>query len=179
MENKKQSFEQLIIGIIVVIIGIILDQYTKFLAITKLKDRPISIIDGVFELQYLENKGAAFGILQNQQWLFLLIGIPFSIIAFLFYIRLPKTKKMLPVRYCVLFTITGTIGNLIDRIRFSYVVDFLYFKLIDFPIFNVADIFVSVSAIIIVILLIFVYNESEIDQMLNIKRKKYKLDYKE
>lgn len=179
MENKKQSFKQLIIGITVIFIGIISDQYTKFLAIEKLKNNPISIIDGVFELHYLENKGAAFGILQNQQLLFLLIGIFFSIIAFIFYIRLPKTKRMLPVSYCVLFIITGAIGNLIDRIRFGYVVDFLYFKLIDFPIFNIADIFVSVSAIIIVILLIFIYNESEIDQMLNIKRKKYKLDYKE
>ena len=64
-----------IIAIILLGLGIALDQYTKYLAVENLKDAPISLVEGVFELHYLENRGAAFGMLQNQQWFFLIIGL--------------------------------------------------------------------------------------------------------
>ena len=67
------------VGILVIILGISLDQYTKYLATTHLQEAPISLIDGVFQLQYLENRGAAFGLLQNQQLFFLIIGICFAV----------------------------------------------------------------------------------------------------
>ena len=163
-----------VIGIIAVIFGIAVDQYTKYLAITHLQGNPISIIDGVFELRYLENRGAAFGLLQNQQAFFLIIGcITLTFIIYL-YIRLPQTKRFILLRICMISITSGAIGNMIDRIRFKYVVDFLYFSLIDFPIFNVADIFATVATFGLVVLLLFYYKDEDVDaifQILTPKRK--------
>ena len=162
------------IGIIAVVLGVALDQYTKDLAITHLQGNPISLIEGVFELRYLENRGAAFGLFQNQQLFFLIIGtITLLFIAYL-YIRMPQTKRLLLLRICMISITAGAIGNMIDRSRFQYVVAFLYFVLIDFPIFNVADIFATVATFGLVLLLLFYYKEEDIDelfQLLTPKRK--------
>ena len=123
-----------------VVVGIIIDQYTKHLAVIHLQDAPIPIMEGVFELQYLENRGAAFGMLQNQQWFFLIITVVLLFFITKLYIGLPRRKRVMPLRIAMIFIMAGAIGNMIDRIRLNYVIDFLYFKLIDFPIFNVADI---------------------------------------
>ncbi len=153
-----------VIAVVAVVVAIILDQYTKGLAQTHLKNQEsISVIDGVFRFEYLENKGAAWGMLQNQ-WIFLLLiaVIVLSLIVIL-YVRLPHDKRFVPLRICLIFITAGAIGNMIDRIRFQYVVDFLYFELIDFPIFNVADIFVSVSACILIVLTLFYYKDKDFD----------------
>ena len=150
------------ISIFTIILGVILDQYTKLLAVKHLQDAPIPIIDGVFELHYLENRGAAFGILQNQQTFFLIMGILMLIAAGILIIRLPDVKRMIPLRACIVAIAAGAIGNMIDRVRLNYVVDFLYFKLIDFPIFNVADIYVTVAAFVLIGLIMFYYKEEEI-----------------
>lgn len=165
------------IGLIAVILGVALDQYTKHLAITHLQGNPITIIEGVFELRYLENRGAAFGLLQNQQIFFLMIGIITLFFLVYLYIRMPQTKKFVLLRICMISITAGAIGNMIDRARFQYVVDFLYFELIDFPIFNVADIFATVATFGLVILLLFYYKEDDIDelfQLLTPKRKTHK-----
>lgn len=163
------------IGIIAVLLGVALDQYTKYLAISHLQDNPISIIEGVFQLRYLENRGAAFGLLQNQQVFFLVVGcITLFLIAYL-YVRMPQTRRFLLLRICMVSITAGAIGNMIDRVRFQYVVDFLYFELIDFPIFNVADIFATVATFGLIFLLLFYYKEEDIDllfQLLSPKSKK-------
>ena len=151
------------ISILTIIFGIILDQYTKMLAVKHLQEAPIPIIDGVFELHYLENRGAAFGILQNQQTFFLIMGIIILIAAAILMVRLPDVKRMFPLKACIVAISAGAIGNMIDRVRLNYVIDFLYFKLIDFPIFNVADIYVTVAAFVLVGLIMFYYKEEEID----------------
>lgn len=164
-----------IIGVIAVILGVALDQYTKHLAVTHLQGNPISIIEGVFELHYLENRGAAFGLFQNQQAFFLIITIiTLCCIAYL-YVRMPKTKHFFWLRVSLISITAGAIGNMIDRVRFQYVVDFLYFELIDFPIFNVADIFATVATFGLIVLLMFYYKEEDVDmlfQLLTPKRKK-------
>ncbi len=164
-----------IIGLLAVILGVALDQYTKYLAITHLQGNPISIIEGVFELRYLENRGAAFGLLQDQQTFFLIIGcITLFFVAYL-YVRMPKTKRFLWLHVCLISITAGAIGNMIDRVRLQYVVDFLYFELIDFPIFNVADIFATVATFGLIVLLLFYYKEEDVDmlfQLLTPKRKK-------
>lgn len=157
-----------IIAILCIGMGIVFDQYTKYLAVTNLKDAPFPIIDGIFELRYLENRGAAFGMLQNQQWFFLVIGFLLLIVITILYIRLPHTKRLLPLRICMIFITCGAIGNMIDRIRLNYVIDFLYFELIDFPIFNVADIYVSVATFVLVILLLFYYKDEELDEFFRV-----------
>ena len=151
------------IGIIAVLLGVALDQYTKYLAILHLQENPISIIEGVFELRYLENRGAAFGLLQNQQLFFLVVGCITLLFIMYLYIRMPHTRRFVLLRVCMISITAGAIGNMIDRIRFQYVVDFLYFELIDFPIFNVADIFATVATFGLVILLLFYYKEEDID----------------
>ena len=164
-----------IIGLIAVILGVALDQYTKYLAITHLQENPISIIEGVFELRYLENRGAAFGLLQNQQTFFLIITIITLYFVTYLYVRMPKTKHYLWLRVCLLSITAGAIGNMIDRVRLRYVVDFLYFELIDFPIFNVADIFATVATFGLIVLLLFYYKEEDVDmlfQLLTPKGKK-------
>lgn len=162
------------VAFIAVVLGVALDQFTKYLAITYIKDNPITLIDGVFQLRYLENRGAAFGMLQNQQWFFLIITvITLCIVAFV-YVKLPREKHFTPLRICMIFLTAGAIGNMIDRIRLQYVVDFFYFELIDFPIFNVADIFATVSTIALVVLFLFFYSEKDFDLIFNLFKTKHK-----
>jgi len=164
-----------VIGLLAVLLGVALDQYTKYLAITYLPGNPITIVEGVFQLRYLENRGAAFGLMQNQQGFFLVVGIVALLFITYLYIRMPQTKRFCLLRVCMISITTGAIGNMIDRVRLQYVIDFLYFELIDFPIFNVADIFATVATFGLVILLLFYYKEEDIDmlfQLLTPNRKK-------
>lgn len=145
---------------LLVLILIILDQITKYFAMLYLQ--PIGsfpIIPDIFEFAYVENRGAAFGILQNQRWLF--IGITFIVIGIMiyYYFRIPNEKKYRWLQLSFILIISGAVGNLIDRIRFSYVVDFFYFKLIDFPVFNAADCYVVIGTILLAILFLFVYHD--------------------
>ena len=140
------------------------DRYTKMLAVNNLKDKePVSLIPEVFELRYLENRGAAFGMLQDMRTLFIVVGAIFIAIVFYLLIRVPATAKYRLLRICLVMTGAGAIGNLYDRITLNYVIDFLYFILIDFPIFNVADIYVTVSAAMLVILFLFIYKDEDLD----------------
>jgi signal peptidase II len=153
-----------ILGISIVLILLVgLDQVTKYLAIVYLKsDGPIPIIKNVFELSYVENRGAAFGIMQNKGLFFVITT--FIILAFIlyYYRKIPKGQKYNLLRWTLLVIVAGAIGNLIDRLYLGYVVDFFYFKLINFPVFNVADIYVTVGAILLLILILFVYKEDEL-----------------
>lgn len=156
---------------IAVLVG--LDQYTKYLAASIIKNNgPIVIIDKVFELSYLENRGAAFGILQNQQALFFIVSVLFILVAMYLFYTIPFEKRYLPFKLAVLAIISGGIGNMIDRISLKYVVDFLYFKAIDFPVFNVADCYVTISAIVIAVLIMFVYKDNDLNKMFKFIKKK-------
>lgn len=149
---------------LLVILLIVIDQLTKLWALTVLKtDGPIDVIQGVFQFRYLENRGAAFGMFQNQL-LFFLILTPIILAGVIYcYVKMPGEKKYTPAKLICLCISAGAIGNLIDRIIHNFVVDFLYFELIDFPIFNVADIYVSVSAFVLLALFIFYYKEDDFD----------------
>ena len=140
------------------------DQATKLLAVARLKDQaPFVLLPGVLELRYLENRGAAFGILQGQKiFLVLFTGLLSALIIY-FYFRVPERKRHLPVRIFLIMLFSGAIGNFIDRCRLDYVIDFIYFKLIDFPIFNVADCYVTIAVILFAIAILFVYKEEEMD----------------
>ena len=144
------------------------DQFTKHLVLERLKGNPpLKIWEGVFQLEYLENRGAAFGLFQNQRlFFFLTVAIVCSVIIW-FFLKVPMERRYLPLRVCAVLIAAGAIGNFIDRVRLGYVVDFLYFKLIDFPIFNVADIYVTVSTILFIVLLCFYYKEEDIDRILH------------
>lgn len=162
--NKKNGLKNYVMAVILVIVAVLIDQYTKYLAVTHLKDGPAFVlIDNVFELNYLENRGAAFGLLQNRQIFFVCVAILIFAYILYCYVRIPKTGRYLPLRLCGIFIVAGAAGNLIDRIRLGYVVDFFYFRLIDFPVFNVADIYVTVSFAVLLILIFFRYKEEELE----------------
>lgn len=171
---KKKLKLAYILPPIAAIIAILFDQWTKYLAVAHLKDKAAyTLINDVFELQYLENRGAAFGMLQNQQILFVIISVVVLAIAGFIYIKLPANRRFHLLRICILGITAGAVGNMIDRVRLNYVVDFFYFKLINFPIFNVADIYVTLSTIGFVLLVLFYYSEEEMDAVFSsFKRKK-------
>lgn len=151
-----------------------LDQYTKYLAVTQLKDKPAFIIfNGILELNYLENNGAAFGMLRNQKAFFIFVAlVVLSVIAYVLF-KMPDQKKYRVLHLLLSLITAGAIGNMIDRIRLNYVVDFIYFVLINFPIFNVADIYVTVSTAVLVFLLLFVYKENDLS-FISFKSKRYR-----
>ncbi|MDD3218464.1 MAG: signal peptidase II [Lachnospiraceae bacterium] len=145
---------------------VILDQWTKFLALRHLAPLgtdSIDIFPGVLELHYLENRGAAFGMFQNKQWFFVILSLVFFVAIVCVFLKTPKTKRYLPLNIVYVLLAAGAIGNSIDRIRINYVIDFVYFSLIDFPIFNVADIYVTCSVAALAILFLLVYKEEDFE----------------
>ncbi len=114
---------------------IALDQYSKQWAVEGLSQGSIIVIDGFFDLTYVQNTGAAFGLFQNGKAYFLILT-PAIMIALLLYV-IAKQRKNRWVNLSAALIIGGAIGNYIDRIRLGYVIDFLDFKI--WPVFNIAD----------------------------------------
>lgn len=151
---------------------VLLDQITKLLALQNLKGQdPVILIPDIFQLLYVENRGAAFGIMQNRQWLFLIITIVVLAILLWFIPKISGEKHFLPLKLCLYFIGAGAVGNMIDRIFRGYVVDFFYFELIDFPVFNVADIYVTTAAVVLIVLVVFLYKEEDFDRIFQKKDK--------
>ena len=127
------------------------DQVTKQLAVRFLKDLPsIPLWKDVFELQYCENPGIAFSMLENQRWLFIPMTCLVMLALIIMLLRSDLRHSKLFSLSCAMI-LAGGIGNLIDRVAYKYVIDFLYFKLIDFPIFNFADCCVVVEPLILLL----------------------------
>lgn len=161
MTQKTKQITGFLIGLF---LAIGLDQWTKYLAVVNLKGQePFVLWENVFEFLYSENRGAAFGMLQGRQGFFFVVAaIVILAVAYLMY-RMPVGRTYLPLQICLFLITAGAIGNMIDRIRLGYVVDFLYFSLIDFPIFNVADCYVTVATGLAMLLLLFYYKEEELE----------------
>ena len=166
MNTNTKRITHYITALISVVVLVCIDQFTKYLVVGHLKDRPAYVlIRNIFQLEYLENRGAAFGILQNQRVFFYISVLLITAAVIWFYSKVPMEKKYLPLRICAVLIVGGAFGNCIDHIRLNYVVDFFYFKLIDFPIFNVADIYVTVAAFLLVILILVYYKEEDLERI--------------
>ena len=161
MKTQKQ-YGRYLIAIALFAVLVALDLLTKLWAQNTLPEKPIVLIQGVFELRYLENRGAAFGLLQNQRTFFIILTVIFLAAMIYVYVRIPSDRKYLPLRLLVIIVSAGAFGNFYDRLTLTYVRDFLYFSLIDFPIFNVADIYVTCSAVAFFVLVVFVYKEDDL-----------------
>lgn len=149
--RKLPRFEYLLY-ISVILIGIALDQLTKWLAVTFLKPvDTVPIIDGVLQLNYEINTGAAFGMLADKRWVFMVVST-IAIFAMMVYLFGGISEGKLPGVGLALL-ISGGIGNMIDRVALGYVVDFIDFCLIDFAVFNGADSFVCIGAGLLVLAL--------------------------
>ena len=148
----------MIIYALLIVLAIVLDQITKYLAVTNL--RPIltfPIIEDVFHLTYVENTGAAMGLFSDSRWVFMLIT-PIALIGMLVFlvysqcISKEKPSKLLNIALSLM--IGGGIGNMIDRLALGYVIDFIDVRLINFYVFNVADTFVCIGAALFVLYII-------------------------
>ncbi|WP_081668516.1 signal peptidase II [Butyrivibrio sp. MC2013] len=158
--SHKKKF--IIFDIIFTILLIIIDLMTKKAAVSYLKDKAaFPIIRNVLELHYLENHGAAFGMLQNQKTFFIIIAILICLVISYILLMLPDDKRYTRLHFILCTIAGGALGNMFDRFNTGYVIDFIYFKLINFPIFNVADIYVTVSTFLLVYFLLFYYKEED------------------
>ena len=143
------------ISAILFVVLVLVDQLTKYIAKIKLEGKDaIVLIEDILEFRYLEggNTGAAFGILEGKTTA---LGI-LSLVVFGFlcvaYYKLEKKGESKWFLFSIVLMGAGAIGNCIDRLSYSYVIDFIYFRMIDFPIFNVADCYVTISAVMLFLL---------------------------
>lgn len=157
-------------GGLFIILLVVFDHWTKGLALVGLRSGDLDLIPGILKLHYLQNTGAAFSILEGQQSFFLLLTPLLILCIVVFALTTPPSKKFLPLHITYFFLISGAIGNFIDRVVQGYVTDFIYFYLIDFPVFNVADIYVTISMIALILLVLFAYRDEELEEILPWKR---------
>lgn len=146
-------------AIIIILTIVILDQLIKYWASNYLQPKgTIPIIKDFFSLTYVENRGAAFGILQNQRWLFITLTIIICI-GMMYYLYMDTNLNPI-LRVSLYLVLGGAIGNLIDRIKNGYVVDMFHFTFINFPVFNVADCFVVIGTIMLAYYILFIEGRS-------------------
>jgi signal peptidase II len=151
MKKKSTDKKIAILFFSISFIILILDQLIKFVVIKKIPlNYSIKIIQGIFHLTHIHNYGAAFGIFQNAGQLLMWFSIIVIGVILYIYDRLPKEKL---VQILVALTLGGTLGNLIDRLRFGFVIDFLDFRI--WPAFNLADISITIGVIGLIIYLIW------------------------
>ena len=135
------------------------DQFTKYLTVANIAlGQKVPFLPGLLQFTYIQNTGAAFSSFEGQQWLFALIFVVFTGVIFWEY----KTKKMpfLPFeRWCIAAVYGGGLGNMIDRVRMGYVVDMIETVFMDFPVFNVADCFITCGCIAMMVSLFFFNKE--------------------
>ena len=125
------------------------DQVTKALVLANIPlYGQVEVLPGIVGLTYVQNKGAAFSSFQGMQWLFALIFIVFTAAVVWEYVKkaMPFTKFE---RWCIAAIYGGGVGNMIDRVRFGYVVDMIETKFMEFPVFNVADSFITCGCILL------------------------------
>lgn len=166
----KERIKHLLLFI--VIVGI--DQAVKlWVRNTLMNQEPLVIIPKVLSLQYHENTGAVWGIMSGKvQFLSIFTLIIMLLIGYL-YFKIPQTKKLSALRIIAVFILGGALGNLIDRFLLGHVVDFIYFEIIDFPLFNIADSCLTVSCILLFVLSIFYYKDEDfafLDQLFRRKK---------
>ena len=148
------------------------DQISKYFAVINLKGRENAVwIKNVFELQYVENDGAAFSSFSGKQGFLLAVTIAVMLFVIFEFVRIPDGKRYMWLRIDFLMIVAGALGNMIDRVRQGYVVDFFYFVPINFPRFNVADIYVTLAMPLLIILLFFVYKDNETEFLFKFRKK--------
>lgn len=167
--KKKNSF--LINGALLTALLFAADQLTKYFAKLFLAGNSgVTVIPGVFQFFYLENTGAAFGMFANRQIFFITVAVAMSIAAVYVYYRLPMEKHYHLLRFICILIVSGALGNMTDRLIYGFVIDFLYVKLIDFPVFNIADCYVCIGAALAVLSVLTVYRRDEFEFLFSKKK---------
>lgn len=154
------NIKKLLVLYIPAVILVFIDQFTKSLAFIHLKDKPAyPLINDVLELTYTTNDGAAFGILSGNHIIFLIITIFVLIYIVVIINKVDFIKHNVPYIICLILIFAGAFGNLIDRIRNKFVIDFIYFKPINFPVFNFADIYITTGALLFILCMFTIYKD--------------------
>ncbi|MBQ2881748.1 MAG: signal peptidase II [Clostridia bacterium] len=165
---KNTNKLKYIIYSVIAIIGITVDQIVKAWAYNELRPvGSIPLIEGVFHFTYRENTGAAFSFLEGNNVFFIILTSCVILLLLFLIISGRITNRF--AEYCVLFIAMGGIGNLIDRFNYEFVVDMFDFTLINFAVFNVADIFVTCGSILFII--IFLFTKGEVVDLESRKKK--------
>ena len=142
--------------LLIIIVGIILtaaDQLIKFWALSSLEPiGSITVIENIFSLTYVENRGAAWGMMAGAQWYLIIMPI-IIIVAAIAYLIIKKLSDPL-LLWSVMLIVSGGLGNLIDRIFRGFVVDYLHATFIDFPVFNLADCCITIGAGLLILYVI-------------------------
>ena len=139
--------------------AVVLDQWTKALTVANIPlYQEVPFLDGLFHFTYIQNTGAAFSSFRGQQWLFALIFAVFTV--FLIWELRKNSMGFLPFeRWCIAAIWAGGLGNMIDRVRLGYVVDMIEVEFITFPVFNVADCFITCGCVLLIAHLILFNKE--------------------
>ncbi len=148
-------------ALLCVVILVLMDQFSKFLVVVNLKGKPpLVLIDNFLSFYYIENRGAAFGILQGRKLLFTIVTIVVVVILLYMLYKYYKTSSFL-FKTSLVLILGGTLGNFIDRIRLDYVVDFISTRIFgyDFAIFNLADTFIVIGSFLLVLMILLHDNE--------------------
>lgn len=154
----KERIKHLIL--LIVLIGI--DQITKYFVRADLMNKdPFVIIPKVLNLQYHENTGAVWGIMSDRIDFLRIFTLIILVVIIFLYFKIPDSKKYKILKLLAIFMIAGAIGNLIDRFLLGHVTDFIYFEIIDFPLFNFADSCLTVASIVLFILALFYYKDED------------------
>lgn len=152
----------IIVYLVICAFLVAVDQTAKLIALSNLKPiGNIEFIKGFMDFTFVENRGAAFGILEGQRWLFVLLTLAVTAIIIGAFLKMPKNREYNMVRASFVLILSGALGNLIDRIFRGYVVDFFEFTFISYPVFNIADIYVVIGALFLAYLMIFVIKENK------------------
>lgn len=168
--NPGKGIRIFFLPIILISLLTAIDQFTKFIVQRTFElYESKTVIEGVFSFTYIQNRGMAWGMFQGKIPVFLVFTAVILVFSFRVMYNVVDNKRYRWVKYVLVLLISGAIGNLIDRLKLGYVVDFFSFELIDFPVFNVADIYVVISMILAMILLMFVYSNEELDEILSIR----------
>ena len=140
---------------IIAVVAIILDQLTKYFVVDSLELYGSSeFIPSILSFYHTRNTGAAFSMLSDQRWVYMVLSI--ISMGIILYLLIKEYKRHPLMNISLAMILGGGIGNMIDRIRLEYVVDFLKVEFVDFAIFNIADCFVTVGAILLGVYIIFI-----------------------
>ncbi|MDO5784784.1 MAG: signal peptidase II [Eubacteriales bacterium] len=149
-----------IMSLLAICVMVLVDQVVKYWAITMLAPvGSIPLIPGVLQLTYVENRGAAFSILENQIWLFVLLAV--VILCGIFYALHTNRIQHVLGKFSLLVISAGAVGNVIDRVVHHYVVDMIEVRFIQFPVFNIADIYVTVGVVLFAVYYLFLHKDAD------------------
>lgn len=172
----KNSRKMLCIDLLIFIVLLAADQLTKHIIRIKLEVHSYyTVIDKVLQIYHYENSGAVWGILKGQRIMFILMAVIVMGVLLYFLLKAPAEKKYLRLNIALTMIAAGAVGNTIDRVMNGKVTDFIYVVLINFPIFNVADIYITLATFWLVIMVLFIYKDEDLD-VFTFKRKNREAD---